>query len=437
VQKISIISLGCPKNTVESEYLLGIFKNKGFAISSNIEDSDIAVIHTCSFIKTAREESEKCIRSVLKLKRKFNLKVYVSGCFVQMLKKQFSKLFPEVDGFVGTGDLQNLPDLIVNSNLLDIAPAFNSGGLNASKYRLLSSGLPSAYLKIAEGCSHRCSFCIIPKLRGKYESRPIKTLVDEAKSLVCSGIQEIILIAQDTTSFGRDIYGNFVLDKLLSQLAKINGLKWIRLLYAYPSSITDNLLDVIKEYENICNYIDVPIQHISKNILAAMRRSLNAAKIIEKIKNKLPEIILRTSLISGFPGETEENTNELITFLKSGYFQYVGVFEYSNQSGQTSSNLSGHIAPIVAKERRVLIEKTQQDVFKSKFSKMINSEVEFLAESCVKQNNRYVIKGRSYFQAPEIDGSIILKSNKSLNIGKFYKANIKNIFGYDIKVEMK
>ncbi|MDR1926512.1 MAG: 30S ribosomal protein S12 methylthiotransferase RimO [Endomicrobium sp.] len=431
MQKIAIIALGCPKNTVEAEYLLGVFKNKYLAISDNLNEADIAVIHTCSFIKIAREESEKYIRRVLDVKKKTGLRVYVSGCLPQLLKEKMLVLFPDIDGFVGTGTLKNLPELIFNKN-------FNSfllppGGLNNSNYRLLSSNIPSTYLKIAEGCGHKCSFCIIPTLRGRYESRAIKSLTDEAKALANNGIKELILVAQDTTNYGKDIYGVFALDKLLTKLAKINGLKWIRLLYAYPSSITDKLLEVFKEYKNICNYMDIPIQHISKNILSAMRRPLSTVAIIEKIKNKLPDIVLRTSIITGFPGETKKDVNELIAFLNQGYFQYVGVFEYSNQKEADSSKLNQQVKAVVAKERRILIENTQYEIFKAKIDKIKGTTLDLLVEKCLSKDSKYHIKGRGYFQSPEIDGSITSTTNSPLIAGKFYKATIKCVRGYNIE----
>jgi ribosomal protein S12 methylthiotransferase len=431
MQKVAVIALGCPKNTVEAEYLLGVFKNKYLTISDNLDEADIAVIHTCSFIKIAREESEKCIRRVLDVKKKTGLRVYVSGCLPQLLKEKMLVLFPDIDGFVGTGTLKNLPELIFNKNFdnLRLPP----GGLNNSNYRLLSSNIPSTYLKIAEGCGHKCSFCIIPTLRGRYESRTIKSLTYEAKALANNGIKELILVAQDTTNYGKDIYGVFALDKLLTKLAKINELKWIRLLYAYPSSITDKLLEVFKEYKNICNYMDIPIQHISKNILSAMRRPLSTVAVIEKIKNKLPDIVLRTSIITGFPGETKKDVNELITFLNQGYFQYVGVFEYSNQKEADSSKLNQQIKAVVAKERRILIENTQYEIFKSKIDRIKGITFELLVENCLSKGNKYHIKGRGYFQSPEIDGNVTSTTDSPLTVGKFYKARIKCIRGYNIE----
>lgn len=435
MQKVAVIVLGCPKNVVEVEYLLGILNSKGFEITDNAYDADIAIIHTCSFIKEAKKESEKTIHSILNIKKKTNLLVYVSGCLPQLLQDKMLKLFPNVDGFVGTGTFKKIPELILNKKFdKTLLPP---GGLNNSKFRILSSNVPSTYLKIAEGCQHKCSFCIIPSLRGNYESRPIDSLVSEAKALVEHGIQELILIAQDTTSYGKDIYGTFVLDKLLAKLAKIDNLKWIRLLYAYPSSVTDNLLDVFNEYRNICNYIDIPIQHISKSILSKMKRPLNTEKIIEKIKAKLPKIVLRTSIITGFPGETKKDISELISFLNKGFFQYVGVFEYSNQKESESSKLKRQIKNSIAKQRKREIENVQYEIFKSKIAKILYTKIDILVEKCTKEFDKYCIMARSYFQSPEIDGNIVLRLHKPLHVGKFYTSTLTSCLrGYDINAKI-
>ncbi|MCL1971775.1 MAG: 30S ribosomal protein S12 methylthiotransferase RimO [Endomicrobia bacterium] len=432
MQKVAVIVLGCPKNTVEAEYLLGILKNKGFYLTGDINDADAVVIHTCSFIHDARVESEKCIKNVLSLKSKKDIKLYVTGCLPQLLKEKITEKFPLIDGYTGTGALDRLPLLLLDKKADN---PLKPGGLNDSKHRILSSPLPSAYLKISEGCNHRCSFCIIPDLRGKFTSRTIESLYNEAKSLARAGVKELILIAQDTTTYGLDLYGAFALDKLLSKLAKINDFKWIRLMYAYPSSITDSLLDVFKEYKNICNYIDIPVQHVSKNVLSAMKRPLNTAKIIEKIVNKIPGIVLRTSIITGFPGETGKDVKELIDFIKNGYFQYAGVFEYSDQKEVASSKLKSRVSQETAKQRRVEIEKAQYDVFKTKIDVLKNKETEFFAESCVKKGKKYLVTGRSAFQAPDIDGCTEILSKKALECGGFYKVIIKNNEGYKIKTE--
>ncbi|MDR3125115.1 MAG: 30S ribosomal protein S12 methylthiotransferase RimO [Endomicrobium sp.] len=434
MQKVAIIVLGCPKNIVEAEYLLGSLNDKGFKITNSVTDADIAIIHTCSFIKKAQKESENMIRNILNVKKKTNLLVYVSGCLPQLLQDKMLKLFPDIDGFVGTGTLQKIPELILNKNFGKIF--LPPGGFNNSKHRVLSSNIPSAYLKISEGCQHRCSFCIIPSLKGNYESRTIASLVNETKALSAHGVKELILIAQDTTSYGKDIYGIFALNKLLAKLAKLSNLKWIRLLYAYPSSITSNLLDVFNEYKNVCNYIDIPIQHISRNILSSMKRPLNTGKIIEKIKTKLPEIVLRTSVITGFPGETKEDVRELISFLNKGFFQYVGVFEYSNQKEAKSSKLKGQIKSDIAKGRKIEIENAQYEIFKSKIAKILHDKTDVLVESCVKEADKYRIKARSYFQSPEIDGNITLTQSKSLQVGNFYNSTLMSLKGYDINAKL-
>jgi ribosomal protein S12 methylthiotransferase len=250
----AVVALGCPKNTVESEYMLGVLKNDGFNICGDIDCADVIIIHTCSFIKAARQESENAIKKALAAKKRNGAKVFVTGCLPQLLKDEVAELFPDVDGYLGTGGLKNLSGLISNKAKSGVCQA---GGLNEFQTRILSSPLPYAYLKIAEGCNHKCSFCIIPDLRGKYKSKSILSVVEEASALAQAGVKELIIIAQDTTSYGSDIYGVLALDKLLSKLAAIQEFKWIRLMYAYPSSVNAALLGVMKEYKNICSYIDI------------------------------------------------------------------------------------------------------------------------------------------------------------------------------------
>lgn len=435
MEKVAIITLGCPKNTVESEYLLGILHSKDFLITTDLNEAEIVIIHTCSFIDDAKIESEECIESVLSIKKKRDIKVFVTGCLPQLLKENIKQKFPDIDRYIGTGSLKKIPDIIAGKKCKDL---FIPGGLNDSKHRILSSVLPTAYLKISEGCNHRCSFCIIPDLRGKHKSRTIASLVDEVKVLAEAGIQEIIIIAQDTTSYGIDLYNRHSLDKLLSSIAKIKGIKWIRLMYAYPSSITGSLIDTIKEYDNICKYMDIPIQHINKNILAAMKRPLNTQGIIENIKSKIPDIVLRTSLITGFPGETDKDFKELLSFINSGYFLYAGVFVYSDQKEAASSKLKGHIPFEKADERRVLLEKAQYEVYRNKVKEMKGKEIEVFIENFKKiSEGKYLIEGRSSFQAPEIDGKVIAETKKPLQLGSFYKAIIKNNKAYNINIEIK
>jgi len=415
--------------------LLGILNNKGFQIIPNIDDADIAIIHTCSFIEKARKESERCIREVLRIKKIKNIKVFVSGCLPQLLSDEILKKFPNIDGYVGTGSLNKLPDLISNNSCKVGASYLQAGGLNNSKFRMLSSNIPSAYLKIAEGCGHKCSFCIIPDLRGKYESIAVKNLVDQAKALAQIGIKELIIIAQDTTSYGIDLYNRFALDKLLKSLSKIDGLKWIRLLYAYPQSINDELLNVINDYEKICGYIDIPVQHISKKILSSMRRPLNTRKIIEKITKNFPNIVLRTSFIAGFPNENDKDVNELIDFVRQGHFRYAGVFEYSDNDKAPSSKLSGQIDTKTIKDRKIMIEKAQYEVFKSQIEEIKNKEFEVLIEDCRKAGNGYKVFARTEFQSPEIDGRTVFTSKTQKNIGSFQKVILSGNSGYTIKAK--
>jgi ribosomal protein S12 methylthiotransferase len=274
-------------------------------------------------------------------------------------------------------------------------------------------------------------------LRGKYKSRSIISIVDEARSLAAAGVKELIIIAQDTTGYGLDIYGAQALDRLLSKLSCIKEFKWIRLMYAYPSSVSGALLDVMKEYKNICSYIDMPAQHISKKVLAAMKRPINTAAAVKKIKSEIPDIVLRTSFISGFPGETERDVKELINFIKDGWFDYAGVFEYSDNESSASYKLKNKVLPAIAKERRKAVENAQYEVFKSQIKKMKDRHTQVMAESCIKEGNLYKITGRAAFQAPEIDGAVIIKSAVPLVPGEFYNAAIKGNRGYNITAERR
>lgn len=327
--KVSIITLGCSKNTVESEEIIGLFLKEGYVLTSDLSKTDIIVIHTCSFIQDAQIESHYQIQKAGLLKQENkNIKIFVSGCLPQLLQEKMSKDYPFIDGYVGTGNFNKIVKLIKKNKFF--ADTKYAGGVTNFKTRVLSTDTPSTYIKISEGCNHKCSYCIIPNIRGKFVSRPIKAIIDEAKTLADVGIQELNIIAQDTTSYGIDIYGKLSLSKLLKELSKIKQFKWIRLLYAYPSTINKELLETISENKNICNYIDIPIQHISKNVLKNMKRPLNTRQIIETIKEQFPDIVLRTSLITGFPNETEKDFKELLHFVKQNYFEHIGIFGYSD-----------------------------------------------------------------------------------------------------------
>ncbi|MDD5021308.1 MAG: 30S ribosomal protein S12 methylthiotransferase RimO [Endomicrobiaceae bacterium] len=432
-QKVAIITLGCSKNTVESESVAGLFLKEGFDLTNDIFKSDIIVIHTCSFIKDARLESENCIKYTGEIKeKKPYLKIFVSGCLPQLLKNQLLQKYPFIDGCVGTGNFGDIVKLIKKDVFFKNTEI--AGGMNDSSKRVLSSSLPTTYIKISEGCNHKCSFCIIPKLRGKYQSRSINSIVNEAKALADCGIKEINIIAQDTTSYGLDIYGKLSLHKLMDKLSQINDLKWIRLLYAYPSRINKQLLDVISQRENICKYIDIPIQHISKHVLKNMARPVNAREIVENIKKQYPDIILRTSIIAGFPRETEEDFKELVGFVRENHFEHIGIFGYSDQKNAKSFNLKNKIKHELIETRKQIVANAQfQNVLKNNKNK-IGKSFEFLIEN-IAGKKAY---GRTYFQAPEIDNNVFvnLQSN-NIKAGEFKKIIVSGIKDYDIIAQLE
>ncbi|WP_372519624.1 30S ribosomal protein S12 methylthiotransferase RimO [Candidatus Ruminimicrobiellum ovillum] len=425
--KVSVITLGCSKNTVESEAVIGLFLKEGYEITGNLSQANIIVIHTCSFIQDAQAESHYQIQQAGLLKQQNkDLKIFVSGCLAQLLQDKMQKDYPFIDGYVGTGNFDQIVKLIKKHKFF--ANTNCAGGINTFKTRVLSTNSPSTYIKIAEGCNHRCSYCIIPNLRGKFISRTIKSVTDEAKALADSGIRELNVIAQDTTSYGIDIYGKLSLAKLLKEISKIKQLKWIRLLYAYPSTITKELLETIYETENICNYIDIPIQHISKKVLNDMKRPENTRKIIEKIKKDFPEITLRTSLITGFPNETEADFKELLSFVKQNYFEHVGIFGYSDQKLAKSYKLKNKISQQITEKRVQLLANAQfENVIKNNKEK-IGKTFEVLPETISKDK----IYCRAYFQAPEIDNTIIVNKNKNITLNKFTEITIKDYKDYDL-----
>ena len=427
-QKVSIITLGCSKNTVESESVAGLFLKDGFELTGDILKSDIIVIHTCSFIQDAQLESENYIKYTGQLKEKnTNLKIFVSGCLPQLLQNELLKKFPFIDGCVGTGNFGEIVKLIKKDMFFKNTEI--AGGMNDSRKRVLSSYLPTTYIKISEGCNHKCSFCIIPKLRGRYQSRSINSIVNEAKALADCGIKEINIIAQDTTSYGLDIYGKLSLHKLMDQLSEINDLKWIRLLYAYPSSINKQLLDVISQRKNICKYIDIPVQHISKRVLKNMARPLNTRQIVENIKKQYPDIILRTSIITGFPQETETDFEELVEFTKENHFEHIGIFGYSDQKNAKSFKLKDKInAKLIEKRKQIIAGEQFKNVQKNNKNKT-GQKFEVLIEN-ITGKKAY---GRAYFQAPEIDNNFIvdLKSN-NIKAGEFVDIIVSDVKDYDI-----
>ena len=429
--KLCIITLGCPKNTVEGEKIAGMLDNCGWTLSADISKCDAALIHTCSFIKDAKDESISVIKKLSGLRKRGGLqKVVVTGCLAQEYGKRLFNEFPQVDAVVGTGSLDKLPFVMSGGSDFECG---KPGGLLESAYpRLLSSGLPTAYLRIAEGCGHKCAFCVIPKLRGAYKSRKIENIVSECKALVSAGIKEAVLIAQDTTLYGNDIYGKPSLPDLLKRLSKVRGIEWLRILYAYPDTVSDELLETMARGPKICKYLDIPLQHASDSVLKRMRRKGGVRKLLEKIKTRVPGIALRTTFIVGFPGETEAEFEELRAIVAEGWFEHAGVFEYSSASSAdrpACKALEGKPVPEHLKRaRKKELMLAQKKVVRLNNASHTGRIYKVLIESY--DINKKIFTGRTYFQASEIDGITCIKGK--CRVGQIQDVKITGYSGYDL-----
>ena len=381
--KVGFISLGCSKNLVDTEMCIGLFKKNNFTITNNPKEADIIVINTCGFIESAKKEAIDTILEMAEYKKGCCKYLIVMGCLVQRYKEELEKNLPEVDLFLKIDDYKNIWEKI--NNLIKA----NSYTCKDLQYlnRVISTGNTTAYLKIAEGCSNYCTYCAIPYIRGNYVSRPWEDIIKEAESLAAKGFKELIVIAQDTTKYGIDLYGKSMLPQLLNTLSNIEGISWVRFLYAYPESITEELIKTVKNNNKICNYFDIPIQHISDTILKRMNRKTNKAEIIsliKRIRTKIPEAIIRTSLIVGFPGETKEDFQELAEFVKQTKFDKLGVFMYSKEDGTPAQKLPNQIHTNTKKARHKVIMEIQQKIsnenLKNKIGKIYNTLIENLTE---------------------------------------------------------
>ncbi len=425
--KINIITLGCSKNLVDSEVLSGqLTANDYLVVHDNYKkDHNIVIVNTCGFIDKAKEESVNTILEQVELKRSGRLdKVYVTGCLSERYKNNLEQEIPEVDAFFGTMELPFL---------LKQFEADYKGDLIGE--RLLSTPSHYAYLKISEGCNRSCSFCAIPLMRGKHTSRTIESLVDEAKRLVEGGVKEIMVIAQELTYYGLDIYKKRELPRLLHALADIRGLEWIRLHYAYPSKFPMEIIDVMKERNNICNYLDMPLQHASNTMLKAMKRQITREEmedIIGEIKYKIPGICLRTTLISGFPGETEDDVEELKMFLQKIRFDRVGIFPYSHEEGTTAFFLQDNVTAEIKERRAQEIMEVQQEISYQKNVEKIGCTFKVIVDK--KEAGRYI--GRTEFDSVEVDNEVIIKSKEKLTIGNFVNVKITNAYDYDLEGEV-
>jgi ribosomal protein S12 methylthiotransferase len=438
---IYFISLGCDKNLVDSENMLGILHENGFQIINEEQSADIIIVNTCCFIRDAKEESINTILEMAEYKKTGSLKaLIVTGCLAERYKEEILTTIPEVDALLGTSSFSEILDVI--NELTDGKQHSHFVSLEnlpkVNSKRLLTSGTYSAYLKIAEGCDKHCTYCIIPQVRGNYRSVPLEDLVNEALYLADQGVKELILVAQETTLYGKDLFGEKYLPKLLKRLCQIDGIAWIRILYCYPEEITDELIDIMKKEPKICRYLDIPIQHASDRILKLMGRRTNKEdliRIITKLRENLPDIVLRTTLITGFPTESEEEHQELMEFVEEMAFERLGVFTYSKEDNTAAAKLKPQIPAKIKKQRQKELMKLQQSIVFSNNEKLIGKTYDVLVEGKITEEENVFI-GRTYMDAPQVDGFLFLTSDKELISGNIVKAAVTGAKGYDLIGEM-
>ncbi|MEF2639499.1 MAG: 30S ribosomal protein S12 methylthiotransferase RimO [Lachnospiraceae bacterium] len=441
MRKILFISLGCDKNLVDSEVMLGLLHKAGFALTDDEREADVIVVNSCCFIGDAKEESINTILDMARYKEIGVCKaLVVTGCLAERYKEEVLTEMPEVDAVVGTSSYDHIVE-VVQSVLehhihtqtfesIDITPTRTAN-------RLVTTGGHYALLKIAEGCDKHCTYCVIPQVRGHYRSVPMEDLLAEARSLVDGGVKELILVAQETTLYGVDLYGEKTLPKLLRELAKIPGLVWIRIQYCYPEEITDELIQTIREEIKVCSYLDIPIQHASDSILKRMgRRTTESAirEMIAKLRREIPDLALRTTLISGFPGETEEDHETLMRFIDDMEFDRLGVFTYSQEEDTPAAAMEDQIPEEVKKERRAEAMELQQEISLEKCQDMIGRTVLVMIEGKVADENAYV--GRTYRDAPGVDGYIFINTDQELMSGDFVHARVTGALEYDLMGEL-
>ena len=434
--KVGFVSLGCSKNLVDSEMAIGLFKSHGLEIVNDPKKAEVIVVNTCGFIDSAKEEAINTILEMAEYKKNGNCKYLIAmGCLVQRYKVDLEKTLPEVDLFLSLDEYNNIWSKV--SKL--IKEEDNTYGDLNYLDRVITTGGSTAYLKIAEGCSNNCTYCAIPYIRGPFVSRKLEDILEEAEKLVGSGIKELIVIAQDTTKYGLDLYGEAKLPELLNRLCKIDKLVWVRFLYAYPESITEELIKVVKENKKICNYFDIPIQHISDKVLKRMNRKSDGKSIkmlIENIRKEIPDVILRTSLIVGFPGETEEDFKELYNFVKETRFNKLGVFQYSKEDGTPAQRLKEQIHGQTKKARWNKIMEVQQNISKEILKEKIGKEYFAIVENTTVDGKQYI--ARTFMDVPDMDGVLYIENNSKENIklGTIVKCKITGILEYDLVGEI-
>lgn len=440
--KLLCVSLGCDKNLVDTEMMLGLLNKDGYTFTDDEYDADVIVINTCCFIGDAKEESVNTILEMAQRKIDGKCKaLIVTGCLAQRYKQEIIDEIPEVDGILGTSTYDEISHVLAEAlggkehvqrfHELDEIPEVETD-------RILTTGGHYAFLKIAEGCDKHCTYCIIPSLRGNYRSVPMERLVKEAERLAERGVKELILVAQETTLYGVDLYGEKSLPKLLKSLCRISGIQWIRIQYCYPEEITDELIQTIKEEEKICKYLDLPIQHASDRILKRMGRKTTKAQlreIVEKLRREIPDIALRTTLISGFPGETPEDHEELMEFVDEMEFQRLGVFAYSAEEDTPAAEFPEQILQETKEERRDAIMELQQEISFDFSKSMIGKTLEVMIEGKVADENAYV--GRTFMDGPGVDGMIFVQTAEELMSGDFARVRVTGAMEYDLIGELE
>jgi len=438
-EKVAIVTLGCEKNLVDSDMMAHLIDEKGYELVDNPDDATVVIVNTCGFIDAAKEESVNKILDMAELKESGKLKsLVVAGCLTQRYKEDLLHEIPEVDGIVGTGDFMSIINVIEDTLIGKRTSLIGNPVFNYEQVvkRKVKEGTYTTYTKIAEGCDNNCTFCSIPLMRGKFRSRSIESIVEEATYLATKGIVEISLIAQDSTNYGMDLYGKLMLPELLNRLSEVDGIEWVRLHYAYPGFFTDELIETFAKNPKVCKYIDMPLQHSEDAILKRMRRpgrQTDIRKLVAKIRAEVPDVALRTSLIVGFPGETEEDFLKLCDFVKDIKFDRLGVFTYSNEDDTPATRLPDQIDEDVKEKRANILMEIQREIANEKNGQYVGKVLDVLVERYEGRNNIYV--GRTQYDAPEIDGEVFI-SNYQGELGKIVKVRITHSYDYDLAGEV-
>lgn len=453
MKNVLFVSLGCDKNLVDSEKMLGLLNEAGYRVAQEESEADAIVVNTCCFIHDAKEESAETILEMAEWKKKGRLKaLIVTGCMAQRYQDEIQQEIPEVDAVIGTTGYTEIVPILdeilaeaeasqkeaaveepKEKSFVNCCPSIDLLPASLADKRVVTTGGYTAYLKIAEGCNKRCTYCIIPYIRGHYRSFPMEDLLEEARKLAEGGVKELILIAQETTVYGMDCYGRKALPELLTKLCEIEGIEWIRILYCYPEEITDELIAVMKKEKKICHYLDIPIQHSEDTILKRMGRRTNRAELVslvEKLRKEIPDIVLRTTLITGFPGETEEEFKNMVDFVDSMEFDRLGVFPYSAEEGTKAAEMDGQITEEVKESRRDEIMALQQEISADKAASRIDDEMSVLIEGYLYEDDIYI--GRTYMDAPKVDGNVFVRAEEELISGDIVPVRITGANEYDL-----